>query len=568
MLALRASNAGLELICHIDPAVPQYLRGDPGRIRQIITNLAGNAIKFTHQGEVVISAKLTSDQDGFATILFEIHDTGIGIPPERLDAVFDPFTQVDGSTTRKYGGTGLGLAICKQLAELMGGEIGVTSEEGHGSTFWFSARFEKQPPEVIQTSGDSLLSDISGVRILVIDDNETNRKLLKILLNHWGCLIEVAADAETGLALLLEAARKGDPFQIALLDYEMPGMDGLALGSRIKSDPLLESTAMVMVTSLGQRGDAAVLERTGFVGYLTKPVRQSLLHDCIALVLGRTEVNGPPGKPQGIVTRFTVAEHAERGDRILLAEDNIINQKVAQQMLSKLGYKADVVADGQEAVRALEMINYDLVLMDCQMPNMDGFEATAMIRNPDSNVLNHTVPIIAMTANAMQGDRERCIAAGMDDYLPKPVKKDALAEALGVWLKKGVRTDISQDRHAAVSPGIPILFDKADLLDRFDGDLDFAQSILDDALNELPEDIKALREHVTGTDMQALRLLAHTMKGVAANICTPALRELCFSIETAAKNSDQKSVQELLPELERTAMMTIEEIRMISARKQ
>ncbi len=286
MLSMRASQAGLELICLIDPEVPHYLKGDPGRLRQIITNLAGNSIKFTHQGEVVISAMSESEENGFAVIRFEIRDTGIGIPANRIDALFSPFTQVDGSTTRKYGGTGLGLAICKQLTELMGGKIGIISEEGKGSTFWFTAKFEKQT-ETTQTL------DVSN----------------------------------------------------------------------------------------------------------------------------------------GIVTRQPVAEVTKRSTLILLVEDNIINQKVAQSILSKLGYKADVVANGLEAVRALEMINYDVVLMDCEMPEMDGFEATAMIRNTESKVLNHAVPIIAMTANAMKGDRERCIEAGMDDYLSKPVKKIEL-EAL------------------------------------------------------------------------------------------------------------------------------------------
>ena len=442
LLSLRASEKGLELICRIDPHVPSYLKGDPGRIRQIIMNLTGNAIKFTHQGEVVINTTLISDQDGFATILFEIHDSGIGIPADRIDALFSPFTQVDGSTTRKYGGTGLGLAICKQLVELMGGNIGVTSTDGNGSTFWFTAKFEKQTVQASDISKAAELmkhSSISGTRILVVDDNTTNRLLITTLLNHWGCRHSEAVDGASGLKILLQAAHEGDPFQVALLDQEMPGMDGLELGRRIKADPLLKSTLMVMVTSLGQRGDAGILEQIGFVGYLAKPVRQSQLHDCIALVLGRSrqapDLIIPP--VTGIVTRYTVAEYGERGIRILLAEDNIINQKVAQSMLSKLGYKADVVANGLEAVKALELINYDLVLMDCLMPEMDGFEATAIIRNPESKVLNHSVPIIAMTANAMQGDREKCIEAGMDDYIAKPVKKEILAEMIGRWFAGG-----------------------------------------------------------------------------------------------------------------------------------
>ena len=431
MLAIRAANANLELICRIDPAVPSYLKGDPGRLRQIITNLAGNAIKFTHKGEIVISVMFESTNNGFILLRFEVKDTGIGIPADRLDAIFSPFTQADGSTTHKYGGTGLGLAICKQLTELMGGEIGIESEEGIGSTFWFTARFEKSTA-FPKTSEVPALTDISGTKVLVVDDNATNRMLISTLLNNWGCRYETAADGETGLMLLREAADQKEPFRIALLDFEMPGMDGQELGRQIKADPRLEATLMVMVTSLARRGDAGVFEEIGFVGYLTKPVRQSLLYESIALVLGKASANK---QNTGIVTRHTVAESAKPGVRILMAEDNVINQKVAQNMLNKLGYKADVVANGLEAVRALELINYDLVLMDCMMPEMDGLSATKVIRNPGSKVINHAVPIIAMTANAMTGDREQCIEAGMDDYLAKPMKKNDLAEMLEKWVK-------------------------------------------------------------------------------------------------------------------------------------
>ncbi len=430
MLTFRAHDAGLDLVCHIDPAVPVYLKGDPGRLRQIVTNLAGNAVKFTHEGEVVIGAELESEQGETVTIRFSVRDTGIGIPQSRLAAVFEPFTQADGSTTRKYGGTGLGLAICKQLSELMGGEIGIESEEGKGSTFWFTAKFGKQAPTEMQNSAPLLHADIKGTRVLVVDDSATNRKLLAVLLSHWGCDYVLASDGVTALQHLRTAAAENNPFRVALLDQEMPGMGGSELGRQIKADPLLQSTLLIMVTSLCQRGDAAALEKIGFTGYLAKPVRQSQLYGCIALALNRVP---DPEVPDPLITRHTVAEVTNRGIRILLAEDNLINQKVALSILGKLGYKADVVANGLEAVRALELIDYDVVLMDCMMPEMDGFEATAMIRNPDSKVLNHKVPIIAMTANAMQGDRENCLEAGMDDYLAKPVKKPELAEILEKW---------------------------------------------------------------------------------------------------------------------------------------
>lgn len=431
MLAIRAQEAGLELICHIDPAVPEYLKGDPGRLRQIITNLVGNSIKFTHQGEIVIRASLESEEKGFVSIRFEITDTGIGIPENRRTALFTPFTQVDGSTTRKYGGTGLGLAICKQLTEMMEGEIGIESEVDKGSTFWFTARFEKQTEVSIDTE---ILTDITGTKILVVDDNATNRKLMIALLNIWGCRYDTAVDGDSALTKLHKAVNDNDPFRVVLLDQEMPGMDGSELGRRIKADHQLEPTLMIMVTSLAQRGDAATLQNIGFTGYLPKPVREKQLHGCIAIVLGRGN-----NASKNIVTQYTgkkTVPHDEApksGTRILLVEDHITNQKVAQIILGKLGYKADVAANGREAVRALELINYDLVLMDCMMPEMNGYEATALIRDSMSKVLNHKVPIIAMTANALKGEREACIKVGMDDFLSKPVKKDELALMLEKW---------------------------------------------------------------------------------------------------------------------------------------
>ena len=439
LLNLRASEAGLELNCIIDPAIPYYLRGDPGRLRQIVTNLLGNAIKFTSKGEVHIHAALTANEERHLTLLFEITDTGIGIPIERQAAIFEPFTQADGSTTRTYGGTGLGLTICKKLAGLMGGEIGVTSQAGSGSTFWFTARFEKLSDAELQKLDFQRAVahrkvDLTGVKVLVVDDNATNRKLMSILLSHWECRYETAINAEEGMARLLNAVNNGDPFRIALLDHEMPGMNGHDFGRFIKADPLLQSTILIMVTSLARRGDAALFQQVGFAAFLAKPVRQNLLHDCIALVLGKAEEPSEElSASEGcgfIVTRHTIAETPGYSARILLAEDNIINQKVAQSILNKLGYKSDVVANGLEAVKALELINYDLVLMDCMMPEMDGFQATAMIRNPESKVLNHRVPIVAMTANAMKGDMEECLNAGMDDYLSKPVKKEQLGEVL------------------------------------------------------------------------------------------------------------------------------------------
>jgi PAS domain S-box-containing protein len=557
LLAARAADAGLELIIRIDPAVPSYLKGDPGRLRQIVSNLVSNAIKFTNKGEIVISAALQSQKDNTVTIHFGILDTGIGIPESRLAAIFEPFTQVDGTTTRKYGGTGLGLAICKQLAELMGGEIGVMSEEGKGSTFWFTVVFEKPSEQTSKNLDSPAHANISGTRILIVDDNATNQMLLTTLLNNWGCHYETATDGETGFALLLAAAQNNTPFKIALLDHEMPGMDGQELGRRIKGTPQLASVLLVMVTSLGQRGDASTLERIGFAGYLVKPIRQSQLRECLELVLGRADQTS---ETQGIITRHIVAEKAKNGVRILLAEDNVINQKVAQHMLKNLGYRVDVVANGWEAVRALEMINYDLVLMDCMMPDMDGFEATAMIRDFNSKVNNHDVPIIAMTANAMKGDREKCIKAGMDDYLSKPVKLDELNTVIERWISCNARKDAPQEEAMNNSNALP-LFDEATLLERLDNDREFTRIILEESLRELPVLLEELRKRLQSDDALAIRHQAHTLKGMAANISAEALRDICSHIETVTKDgNDVESARKLLPKLEKTIALTIEAI--------
>jgi PAS domain S-box-containing protein len=551
MLAVRATGAGLELICRIDPAVPSLLRGDSGRVRQIITNLAGNAIKFTPCGEVVISAALESQDEGVAVIRFEVRDTGIGIPKSRLAAIFEPFAQVDSSTSRKHGGTGLGLAICKQLAELMGGTIGGESEEGQGANFWFTARLEMQPSQLAHVPKDPVNPDMSGVRVLVADDNATNRTLLAALLGQWGYRHQSAADGETALALLREAAGQGDPFRIALIDHQMPGMDGLQLGRRIKEDPRLVSTLMVMMASLSQKGDTGIIEEVGFDGYLAKPVRQSHLNSCLGLVLGRATAGE---RTVGRVTRHTIAESVPSSARILLAEDNIVNQKVAQGLLRTLGYRADVVANGLEAVKALELINYDLVLMDCQMPEMDGFEATTLIRHAASKVLNREVPVVAMTANAMKGDREHCIEIGMSDYLAKPVKKNELRVLLEKWLPRGEESAPQQEPEGQPLPvsvhgsAVPV-FDLSGMLERLE-DEGFARELTSCFLEDLPLQIIHLRELLAAGDAAGAERQAHGIKGASAYVGGEALCAVALRMEHTARDGDLQASGSYLPGLD------------------
>ncbi|MFP4192704.1 MAG: PAS domain S-box protein, partial [Candidatus Hydrogenedentota bacterium] len=419
-LSLRAHDKGLEFLCAVDPGAPTLLRGDPGRLRQILMNLAGNAIKFTAEGEVAVRVSIEEDWDNEVLLRFMVRDTGRGIPADKFDTLFDKFIQVDASTTRQFGGTGLGLAISKELAEIMGGKIGADSVEGKGSEFWFTARFAKQPG---QAKAEAPSADLRGTRVLIVDDNATNREILTRQLTAWEMRPDEAASGAAALEALPQAIAGGDPFHAAIIDMQMPGMDGEAVGRAIQGDPRLAQTRMVMLTSLGARGDSSRFAEIGFHAYLTKPVRRDELKKVLALALGNKDASH--AEPRPIATRHSAREAFKDVDnrkaRILVAEDNTTNQQVALGILKNLGLRADAVANGEEALKALEDIPYDLVLMDVQMPEMDGLEATRRIRDPHSPVRNHCIPIVAMTAHAMEGDREACLKAGMDDYVPKPV---------------------------------------------------------------------------------------------------------------------------------------------------
>jgi PAS domain S-box-containing protein len=444
MLALAAQKKGIEFTYYIDDETPSNIRGDPGRLRQVITNLTNNAIKFTVKGEVVIHVSVQHESEKGIKLCFTISDTGIGISSEQIPKLFKSFHQVDASTTRKYGGTGLGLAIAKRLVELMGGEIGVESELGKGSKFWFSVVMEK----VFETAEKKLIppEKIRGKRILIVDDKKINIQIMKTYLEKWGFICSSAEDGLTALKIIEEVQKIQTqskqltgraPFDVAIIDYQMPGMDGLELGENIKANPGSQNILMIMLTSRGMRGDAARAKETGFAAYLTKPIRRSEFFDCLINVLSSNE--GLQQKPQEIVTKYTVKESRKKMVRILVAEDNIINQKLALRLIEKFGYHADAVANGIEAIKVLELVPYHLVLMDVQMPEMDGLEATRIIRNPGSNVLDHDIPIIALTAHAMKGDKEECLKIGMNDYLPKPIEPKQLSEMIEKYINDAQR---------------------------------------------------------------------------------------------------------------------------------
>ena len=442
LASIKADEKKIEFTNYVHPDVPSLLVGDPGRLRQVLLNLATNAIKFTHQGEVVTEVSLISEDADRAVIRFSVTDTGIGIPEDRLGHLFKSFSQVDSSTTRKYGGTGLGLAISKRLVEMMGGQIGVESQMGKGSTFWFTADLEKQDIDGMDQKACPVPEDVRGKRILAVDDNAVNRRIMQAYLESWHCRATVVGSAQEALEKMTAAAKQNKPFDMVILNFMMPGMDGQTLGKTIKAHPDLKQTQMILLTSRGMRGDAAQASSVGFDAYLTKPIKQSQLFDAVLTVFG-TPVNVEGKERHPIVTRHSIAETGKKKLKILLSEDNPVNQKVALMHLKKFGYTADVANNGHEAVEAVQARHYDLVLMDVQMPEMDGYKATRAIRGA-----GYRMPIIAMTANAMKGDREKCLASGMDDYISKPVNPKKILEKLKKWAQVEVDPTAGEEKLA------------------------------------------------------------------------------------------------------------------------
>jgi len=542
-LAHRASAKGLELACMIHHQVPVLLRGDPGRLRQILMNLGGNAIKFTEKGEVVIRVELEEETEDSVTLLFSVTDTGVGITKDKHKKVFESFTQVDGSTARKYGGTGLGLSISKRLVELMGGKIGVESQPGKGSRFWFTAVFEKQ--KEFKDIFPSVPPDIRGMRMLVIDDNRTNRTILVKMLESFGCSAEAVESGIEALQMLKRAAHKEKLFDLVLLDMQMPEMNGEQTLRAIKHDPEIKDVAVIILTSIGERGDAARLEALGCAGYLLKPIKQSQLFDTIITVLSWQKVEAKE-KPIPLVTRHTIAEQRRQRVRILVAEDNPMNQKLAVTLLKKAGYSVDAVETGRRVIEILNRTAYHLVLMDVQMPEMDGFETTRAIREREGKK-QHT-PIIAMTAHAMKGDRERCLQAGMDDYISKPIEPQELFDAIKKWTSscdhKKVIAGQEKSENDDTLKGIPLNLEIA--LSRFDGDKEFFMEMLQKFLNYAPERLQILDEAVKKGDAKVLEKEAHSIKGAAGNLGAKPIADLTLKLELIGRTGDLADAKELI----------------------
>ncbi len=557
IVAIKAEESNIDLIVRYAPGSPRHFVGDVGRIRQVITNLANNAVKFTAEGRVVINVECDNQTEKEANMRVSIEDTGIGIPEDRLESVFAEFTQADSSTTRKYGGTGLGLAISKQLVELMGGSIGVSSKPEEGSTFWFTLPLPLDPePAIVSTPGTSL----EDVRVLIVDDDEVSRRVLAEQISSWGVRADAWASAEEGLTALRRAHADGQPYQIAILDYQMPAVDGEMLGRDIKSDPALKDTVLVMLSSLGQVSDEERISQAGFAAYMLKPVRQSMLMDTLVTAWAANK----EGLSTGLITRYTLAKAgAASADlpattdqpvraRVLVAEDNIVNQKVAQRLLEKLGCQVQVVANGKEAVEILEMVPFDLVFMDCQMPEMDGYEATAEIRRRESDSTKH-IPIVAFTAHTMRGDRERCLEAGMDDYIPKPVKAADLKRVLQKWqggatAAAGAEPDPEEKKEAETSVDQAVLDQLRELNE--DGEPDILTELIDLFLRDTPPRLVALKDAIKEGDAQAISQTAHTLKGSSASLGATRLAALNAELEKKAAHGSLEEASGVLAQLD------------------
>jgi CheY-like chemotaxis protein len=559
LLSIQAHAKGLELTAQIDAKLPDLVKGDAGRIRQILLNLAGNAIKFTAKGEVSLEIKVLGTGESGTTVCCEVRDTGIGIPADRLGSLFAPFMQVDTSTTRRFGGTGLGLSIVRRLVELMGGETGVESTEGVGSLFWFTAHFAPAVSSLQKLQ--PVPASIKGQRVLVVDDNATNRKVLMGQLLLCGVEPVSASSADEALAVMRQAAAAGRAFDAALLDHLMPECDGAELGRIIVQDENIKYTRLILLTSSGQRGDGQVFADIGFAAYLLKPVTQRDLTECLILVLANTAQSWHL-QSQPMITRHALrAQRVQTHNRVLLAEDNPVNQKVASKLLEKLQYRVDAVADGLAAVAAWQTGKFDLIFMDCQMPQMDGYEATREIRRLEAGKSH--IPIIALTAHAMTGDEAKCRAAGMDDYLSKPIDRNKLeaclerlligkgstlpmaaraapiqkeapmaAEESSTAIKDLAPAAASASPPAPTTPHAPVDWDA--LLESIDGDEGFARDLADAFVATGTRELAAISTALGAGDAAALRSSAHTIKGASANLRAPAVVAAAAQLESAA----------------------------------
>ena len=561
--AHRAEQKGLDFISFLAPDVPSQLIGDPVRLRQIMVNLAGNALKFTPEGEIYCKGELAEDLGDRVKIRISVKDSGIGIPKDKQAIIFEGFSQADGSTTRKYGGTGLGTTISKRLAEMMGGEIGVESEEGKGSTFWFTALFGKQEEKERIPAAKDL--DLNNLKVLIVDDNQTNRFVLMEYVKSWGCLPVEAVDGKEALIVFRDAVSSENPFDLILTDFQMPEMSGFDLAKEIKKIESLKGVPIIVLTSAGRKGDGRSCREIGINGYLTKPIGKNDLRKAIVSILDLSMERDPDTLPE-LVTRHSIAEESRNEVQILLAEDYPTNQQVAMRHLQKAGYQVDLAENGREAVDAYERKSYDLILMDIQMPVMGGYEATHEIRKletgkskketgkpsahpPTHQPISH-VPIIAMTAHAIKGYREKCLESGMDDYIAKPLKRTEFLFMVDKWaasnmehepeIGPGHQDNNVMEKNAATEEdtlkgrNIPIDFDKA--VEEFEGDKEFLMEVIDSFLEKVGTQTETIRQAISNGDSEIVRREAHSIKGGAANLTADELSKVASELENSGKS--------------------------------
>ena len=543
-VALRADEKGLELLCEISPEVPACISGDPSRLRQIILNLVGNAVKFTERGEIAVRvhAELLEDK---ATILhFTVSDTGVGIPAEKLESIFESFSQADTSTTREFGGTGLGLTISRRLVDMMDGRIWAESTIGNGSSFHFTARFAHATTSSASKPVAAAPTNVAGVRVLIVDDNRTNRRILEGLVTNWGMIPTVACDGQQALDLYLAATTKAassNPFDLILTDMHMPKLDGFGFVERLRENSGDCASTIMMLTSGGQRGDAERCSELDIAAYLLKPIRQSELREAISRVLSASET----AEVAPVLTRYSLHEqpHARKALHILLAEDNLVNQKLAVRLLEKRGHAVNIAANGKEALAALEKSQFDLVLMDLQMPEMDGFEATGILRKREQATGRHQ-PVVAMTALAMNGDTERCLDVGMDGYLSKPIRPQELDDVLDSYLALKKDEPVEPVEAAPHSP-----VDAAQLLDRIDGDRILLAELVDLFRTDFPGNLHAAQQAIDLQDANRLWRTGHSLKGALANLSATQASALAGELESIGKSSSLTHAQATLDRL-------------------
>ncbi len=550
---LQARQKGIDFIYSIDPAVPCLLQGDIGRIRQVINNFTGNAIKFTDQGQVTLKVALASDDESSATLHFSVEDTGIGIKEETTGSLFQPFIQADMSITKKYGGTGLGLAISKLFVEKMNGRIGVESIEMIGSTFWFTLPLKKQ--EEKKESNDFSIQSQKDIKVLVTTDGSDLGRNFEKHLNELKINYRQASNETKAMEMLTRAFEENQPFHVVIMEAKESDTLAENLGRKIKQNKALKQTILMLLTSIGKQGDARRFEEIGFSVFLSKPVEKLLLSDCIKAVTKRQNTDSASIP---IITRYSIIETKKHFSRILIVEDMETNRLTAKALIGKHGYKTDEAKNGLEAVEKHQANHYDLILMDCQMPVMDGFEATRRIRENEKNQAH--VPIIAMTGNAFDSDRQKCFEAGMDDFISKPVEPEILARKISSHLadiksnkggpseahnKNSDFSGIGTEQKMPGSPVIPVetdlCFDKEKLLERFGGDGETVKIILESFFQEAPEFLEKIGNAIDNKEMEDIRSNCHALKGSAANVNAELLRKAAMDMETEAKNNNPDS---------------------------